>query len=55
MINTEVKALVSGELSLTNWKTYMSCNCVEGGKELLRAICGKPNGKKSPMMRATGN
>ena len=22
---------------------------------LLRAICGKPNGKKSPMMRATRN
>ena len=22
---------------------------------VLRAICGKPNGKKSPMMRATGN
>ena len=24
-------------------------------KQLLRAICGKPNGKKSPMMRATRN
>ena len=22
---------------------------------VLRAICGKPNGKKSPMMRATRN
>ena len=26
-----------------------------GPAPLLRAICGKPNGKKSPMMRATGN
>ena len=25
------------------------CKCMLG------AICGKPNGKKSPMMRATGN
>ena len=26
-----------------------------GKERVLRAICGKPNGKKSPMMRATGN
>ena len=25
------------------------------GKSVLRAICGKPNGKKSPMMTATRN
>ena len=36
MINTEVKTLVNGELFVTNWKTYMSCNCVEGEKEYLR-------------------
>ena len=36
MINTKVKALVNGELSVTNWKTYMSCNYVEGGNEYLR-------------------
>ena len=41
MINTKVKALVNGELSVTNWKTYMSCNCVEGEKEYLRlGDCG---------------
>ena len=41
MINTKVKALVNGELSVTNWKTYMSCNCVEGEKEYLRlGECG---------------
>ena len=41
MINTEVKALVSCGLSVTNWKTFMSCNCVEGGKEYLRlGECG---------------
>ena len=40
-INTEVKALVSGGLFVTNWKTFMSCNCVEGGKEYLRlGECG---------------
>ena len=40
-INTEVKALMSGGLSVTNWKTFMSCNCVEGGKEYLRiGECG---------------
>ena len=41
MINTKVKALVNGELSVTNWKTYMSYNCVEGEKEYLRlGDCG---------------
>ena len=41
MINTEVKALVSCGLSVTNWKTFMSCNCVERGKEYLRlGECG---------------
>ena len=40
-INTEVKALVSGGLFVTNWKTFMSCNCVEGEKEYLRlGECG---------------
>ena len=40
-INTEVKALVSGGLFVTNWKTFMSCNCVERGKEYLRlGECG---------------
>ena len=40
-INTEVKALVSCGLSVTNWKTFMSCNCVEGEKEYLRlGECG---------------
>ena len=33
---TNIKALVSGGLSVTNWKTFMSCNCVEGRKEYLR-------------------
>ena len=40
-INTKVKALVSGGLSVTNWKTFMSCNCVERGKEYFRlGECG---------------
>ena len=41
MINIEVKALVSGGLSVTNWKTFMSCNCIERGKEYFRlGECG---------------
>ena len=40
-INTEVKALVSGGLFVTNWKTFMSRNCVEGENEYLRlSECG---------------
>ena len=40
-INIEVKVLVSDGLSVTNWKTFMSCNCVEGEKEYLRlGECG---------------
>ena len=31
-----IKALMSGGLSVTNWKTFMSCNCVERGNEYLR-------------------
>ena len=32
MINTEVKALVSNGLFLTNYETFMSCDCVRGGR-----------------------
>ena len=40
-INTEVKALVSSRLFVTNWETFMSCDCVKGGKEYLRlGECG---------------
>ena len=31
-INIEVKALVSSGLFVTNWETFMSCDCVKGGK-----------------------
>ena len=31
-INTEVKALVSSGLFLTNQETFMGCDCVKGGK-----------------------
>ena len=40
-INIEVKALVSGGLFVTYWKTFMSYNCVKGGNEYLRlGECG---------------
>ena len=40
-INTEVKALVSSRLFVTNWETFMSCDCVKGGKKYLRlGECG---------------
>ena len=40
-INTEVKALVSSGLFVTNYETFMSCDCVKGGKEYLRlGECG---------------
>ena len=35
-INIEVKALVSSGLFVTKWETFMSCDCVKGGKEYLR-------------------
>ena len=31
-INIEVKALMSSGLFVTNWETFMSCDCVKGGK-----------------------
>ena len=34
-INIEVNALVSSGLFVTNWETFMSCDCVKGGKEYL--------------------
>ena len=40
-INTEVKTLVSSGLLVTNWETFMSCDCVKEGKEYLRlGVCG---------------
>ena len=32
---------MSGRLSVTNWKIFISCNCVKGRKEYLRlSECG---------------
>ena len=31
-----LKLFVSNGLFMTSWKTFMSCNCVEGEKEYLR-------------------
>ena len=40
-INTEVKASVSSGLFVTNWETFMSCDCVKGMNEYLRlGECG---------------
>ena len=36
LIKTEVKALVSNGLLMTNWETFMSCDCVKERKEYLR-------------------
>ena len=33
-INTEVKALVSSGLFMTNWETFMTCGCVKGEKNI---------------------
>ena len=36
-INIEVLALVSSGLFVTNWETFMSCDCVEGGERISKA------------------
>ena len=34
LIKTEVKALVSNGLFVTNWETFMSYDCVKGEKRI---------------------
>ena len=31
-----LRLFVSGGLFVTSWETFMSCDCVKGGKEYLR-------------------
>ena len=33
-INTEVKALVSSELFVTNWEAFLSCDCAKEGRNV---------------------
>ena len=34
LIKTEVKALVSSGMFMTNWETFMTCGCVNGEKNI---------------------
>ena len=33
-INIAVKALMSSGLFVTNWETFMSCDCVKGERDI---------------------
>ena len=44
LIKTEVKALVSNGLFVTNWETFMSYDCVKGEKRIFEVRWVWPKG-----------